>query len=568
MVWRRTSAVLTAGLALAAVLPPGPAAGATGTAAELLKNPGFEGEHSTVASGWRPNSWGSPAPKARFAPETEQAHGGRRAQRFQVEAEPSRVHLVQAHRFTAGRTYRASAWVKAVSPVTVTLQVRSDDFKKDFYQAFAVHTTRVGTQWQRIEAVGTAPHDLSGSFRIFLGGTGTVLVDDASLTEVSAAGSPDLRPASGPVPADYFGMHLLCRGCYGDSWPSVGFGLWRMWDNGVRWRDLEPRRGKWDFKMMDYFVKSATDNRVSVLYTLGMPPSWAASNQKEGAYGPGSAAMPEKIDDWRRYVRTVAERYRGRIQMYEMWNEPDYAKFWNGTPAQLAELTRVAAEEIGRADPAAKIVSPGITTNGLNWLDQYLAAGAGEHLDVVGSHIYFGLRPESVLSRVRNVRGVMKAHGLDKLPLRVTEGAPLGRASSGTAAGAVSRALVLFWAYGVSGFDWYTWDRHGEQVLDLAEADNRTPSAAGRAYARTATWLRGARMTGHTVDGAGTHVVTLTRSGGSAARLVWNERAVTTFKIPADWRVTRWQPLSGGSRTASPTAINVDGRPVLLESAG
>ncbi|MBG0832173.1 carbohydrate binding domain-containing protein [Planomonospora sp. ID67723] len=545
----------------------GPRTGTAQAPAELLKNPGFEGEHTGTAPGWRPNSWGTPAPKARFSPDGEEAHGGQRAQRFQVDAEPGRVHLTQAHRFTGGRTYRASIWVKAVSPVSVTLQMRSDDFKKDFYQAFAVHTTRAGTGWQQIEATGTAPHDMSGSFRIFLGGTGTVLVDDASLTEVSSSGTPDLLPAEGPVPADYFGMHMLCRGCYGNSWPSIGFGLWRMWDNGVRWRDLEPRKGKWNFKMMNYFMKSAADNDVSVLYTLGSPPSWAASNQKAGAYGPGSAAMPKDIEDWRRYVREVATRYKGRIQMYEMWNEPDYAKFWNGTPAQLAELTRVAAEEIGKADPAAKIVSPGITTNGLNWLDAYFAAGAGKHVDVVGSHIYFGLRPEGVLPRIRNVRKIMKAHGLGGLPLRVTEGAPMGRTSvSGPAEGAASRALALFWAYGVSGFDWYTWDRHGDQVLDLAEPDNRTPSRVGRAYARTVGWLRGARMTGHTVDGAGTHVVTLARSGGYTAQMVWNERAVTTFKVPSGWRVERWAPLTGKPRTSSPTVVNVGGKPVFMES--
>ncbi|GGS92510.1 hypothetical protein GCM10010156_58520 [Planobispora rosea] len=544
--------------------PPQRAAQAPG---ELLKNPGFEGDHTGTAPGWRVNAWGTPAPGARLTPEDGQAHGGRRAQRFQVDTAPERVHLTQGHRFTGGRTYRASIWVRAASPVTVTLQVRSDDSAKDFYQAFAVHTTEVGTRWQRIEATGTAPHDMSGSFRVFLGGPGTVTVDDASLTEVSPAGDSGLKPSGGPVPADYFGMHLLCRGCYGDSWPSIGFGLWRMWDNGVRWRDLEPRRGEWNFTMMDYFMKSAADNRVSVLYTLGVPPLWAASNREKGAYGPGSAAMPASLADWRRYVRTVATRYKGRIQLYEMWNEPDYHKFWNGTPAQLAELTRAAAEEIRRADPAAKIVSPGITINGLNWLDRYLAAGAGEHLDVVGAHVYFGLRPESVASRVRNVKGIMKAHGLGNLPLRVTEGAPLGTASTpGPAVGTTSRALALFWAYGASGFDWYTWDRHGDRVIELSGEDRRTPTAAGRAYARTVTWLRGARMTGHTVDGAGTHVITLTRPGGYTARMIWNERGVATVAVPGDWRVDRWSDLTGQPRDASPRKINVDGRPILLES--
>jgi hypothetical protein len=561
-VWRAVI-VMAAALVVPVTAVPAAARGPE----NLLGNPGFEGGHTWVAPGWRAETWGSPAPRRRFAPEDKEVRGGQ-AQLFQVTAHPERVHLVQRQAFRAGRTYRASIWVKAAEPVDVTLQLRSDDYARDFYQAFLVRTVEVGTGWQLIEAVGTAPRDMDGSFRVFLGGPGTVRLDDARLTDVTAGRTVTRLSPRGPIPADYFGMHLNCRGCYGDTWPGIGFGAWRLWDAGVRWRDLEPAKGRWRFAMMDYLVGSAGKHGVSVIYTLGVAPESAVADRRNGTYGAGSASPPRSLDDWRAYVRKVAERYKGRIHAYEVWNEPDYGKFWNGTPARLAELTRVAAEEIRRADPAAKIISPGITVNGLNWLDKYFAAGAGEHIDVVGGHVYFGLRPETVMTRLANLRILADQHGLRGKPLRVTEGAPLGRpADSDEARGAASRALALLWAYGASGFDWYMWDRHGANVIELAKPGNRRPTQVGVAYRETVSWLRGARMTLHTVHDDGTHVIILNRPGGYVAHMVWNDRGTRSFTVPADWRSVRLRDLSGGSAEA-PVRITVGPAPVLLESSG
>ncbi|WP_188187093.1 glycosyl hydrolase [Nonomuraea sp. SYSU D8015] len=546
---------MAAGVAGAVLAPVATVPGAAAAAAKgLLRNPGFEGTHKKVAPGWRVQSWGAPAPKKAFTP-AEKAHGGRLAQRFQVTAHPERVHLVQRLRFAGGRTYRAGIWVRAAAPVDVTLQVRGEQGDS---QTFAVRTVRAGTGWQLIEATGTAPRDLCGSFRVSLGAPGTVWIDDASLTDVTAVRRVTPLSHLGTIPADYFGMHMKCRGCSGDTWPSIGFGAWRMWDNGVRWRDLEPVKGTWSFATMDSFLSSAGKYGVAVIYTLGVPPAWAAAD---------GASPPRNPEDWRAYVRTVATRYKGRIRAYEMWNEPDQRKSWNGTPAQLAELTRIAAEEIRRADPAARIISPGITVNGLSWLDRYFAAGAAKHVDIVGGHVYLGLRPESAMSGVANLRAVADQHGLAGRPLRVTEGAPLGKpADTYQARGVVSRTLALFWASGAAGFDWQGWDRHGADVIDLAKAGDRLPTAVGSAYAATVSWLKGARMTLHTVSEDGTHVITLDRDGGYVAHMVWNERGSVPFRVPVGWRASRMHVLSGGSVKAPP-GIVAGASPVLLESA-
>jgi hypothetical protein len=80
--------------------------------------------------------------------------------------------------------------------------------------------------------------------------------------------------------------------------------------------------------------------------------------------GPGNA--------WGTFARFVAERYRGRIDHWVIWNEPDVwdttspAYTWNGTVEELARLVKVGYLAIKRGNPAAHVALPGLTY----WWDQ------------------------------------------------------------------------------------------------------------------------------------------------------------------------------------------------------
>ncbi|MFH1709337.1 MAG: hypothetical protein ABIF71_15665 [Planctomycetota bacterium] len=52
-----------------------------------------------------------------------------------------------------------------------------------------------------------------------------------------------------------------------------------------------------------------------------------------------------------------------------MWNEPNYATFWKDAREQLFELYKIMTEEVRKVQPAARFVSPGITSAGIpKWL--------------------------------------------------------------------------------------------------------------------------------------------------------------------------------------------------------
>ena len=173
------------------------------------------------------------------------------------------------------------------------------------------------------------------------------------------------------VMPEQFGMHLhgLARG---SSWPSVNFGFIRLWDTGTNWSHIEPYKGQWNFKDLDRYVDTAHEKKVKVLMTLGQTPQWAALNPAaESPYSPGASSPPKDILDWRNYVRTLAERYKGKITHWEVWNEVDVKHFYSGDMKTLVVLERAAAEVLKSVDPANVVLTPSVQSGAFGKLDAF-----------------------------------------------------------------------------------------------------------------------------------------------------------------------------------------------------
>lgn len=383
-----------------------------------------------------------------------------------------------------------------------------------------------------------------------------------------------------PVPREYFGLHMHSADA-GTAWPAVPFGSWRLWDAHVAWKDLEPERGRWDFARLDRYVAMAALTRTELLLPLGLSPRWASSRPAEpSAYGPGHAAEPRDQADWIGYAQTIAERYRGRIAAYEVWNEPNAESFFSGDVATMVRLTCAARDAIRRADPAALLVSPSPThgLGGARWLEQFLAAGGAACIDVVGFHFYTQAHepPEAMVPLVRRVREVMSRHGLAQRPLWNTEaGWYLSNATRpltvrwhaldpSTSVAYVGRALLLGRALGMERFHWYAWD---DGNLGLLELENGRPKAAARAYAAMADWITGAEAPDCSLDEPRLVLCSFEREG-RRWRVLWSRSGEAAFVLPAAWRVVARQELLGPSLpVAAGAPIRIGAVPVRLEEA-
>ncbi len=401
-----------------------------------------------------------------------------------------------------------------------------------------------------------------------------------------AAFGEKLTPPADPVPASLFDLNVINLE-WGASWPSVKFYGWR--DGHSVWVKVEPQKGKWNFTQLDKEVEMAREHGVEMMLVLGTTPTWASARPDEGGCcGPaspkGTKAEAARASDWRDYVTQVARRYRGRVRVYELWNEPDVARFYSGSPEKLAELNQQAYEALKAVDPGITVVSSSMSGSGtaLPFLQRYLAAGGGNSADVIGYHFYVGKRtPEAMLEQIEQVKSALHQAGVNK-PLWNTETGwrfsnddqnkedPaddwLGRFLTAEESSAyVARAYVLSWAAGVQRFYWYAW---GHQTMGLTQYDEKTPKAAAHAYSEIENWLVGARMQACASDSGGTWTCHVTRDGGYSGWIVWNPNQDVNWDLPSAWNARQVRTLSGESKKiANPKQLRITFSPQLFENS-
>ncbi len=147
---------------------------------------------------------------------------------------------------------------------------------------------------------------------------------------------------------------------------DVAAGFHRLWDMKVAWKDVNPSPGVFDWSILDKRINEALTSAGSprVLYVMGLTPQWAAANPGAGdpRWGAGTASPPATISTWTSYVEAVVSRFGGKIDAYEIWNEANLSTFWQGSPQQLADMTKVAYDIIKAGDPSATVLTPSVTT--------------------------------------------------------------------------------------------------------------------------------------------------------------------------------------------------------------
>jgi hypothetical protein len=388
------------------------------------------------------------------------------------------------------------------------------------------------------------------------------------------------RPRTGTPRAigpEFFGMTTLQLLA-----PAVPFGAERLWDTGTTWAKLEPVRGRFEFGTLDRRVAAAQARRSKLLLTIGGTPTWASSRPTEATpYGPGASSPPRNPADFRLFMRTVAARYKGRIEAYEIWNEPDAPIFWHGTPAQLAGLTKIAYQEVKRADPRALVLMAGLNiskpSTTVTQMKGFFVAGGKAWIDAVCVHLYptGGTSVAANAAHLARVRTLLANAKASKLPLWLCE-TGYGRvrqppAVSDLYTGEQAKALVsrsyLEAAYaGLVRQYWYAYDIRSFVGLYLVAQDRRTPTAAATALTQTYRWMVGSRFLGCSVDssrpGSQVWACLLQRRSGNAWA-VWRVGAPASIVPPSG--ITRVVDLTGAStRVQTGRLIPVPQAPTLL----
>jgi len=347
---------------------------------------------------------------------------------------------------------------------------------------------------------------------------------------------------------------------------------------------------------------------VDYLVDLGGTPQWAARDPSSCGGFPQAAictSPPANLDDWIDYVTAVVSRYKGRIQYYELWNEPNTRHFWTGSYADMVELARSAYTIIKTIDPDALVLTPaptgpvhpvrpgsGFIASAPDWMATYLRAGGAEFADIGAWHGYIGrtgttpypmpeqdatpgCAPEdcygSINRKIELMRATFDANGMGSKPMFDTEGGwgVTTNLNPADQPGWLARWYLLqASSYATDNLQrvyWFAWGGPvGGQPWGTLEDSSGAPNAAGIAANQVYDWLVGAAFTqpcAGVADGLWTCGLTL--ANGRQAVVVWSAGGASSYSPSSG--AAQYRDLAGNT-TPVRGPITVGARPVLVES--
>lgn len=157
------------------------------------------------------------------------------------------------------------------------------------------------------------------------------------------------------------------------------------------WSRCEKSPGVYDFAWLDRVVDRFRE--VGIQPWIGL--TFGNRLYSPDAKHPSAVGCPPvcygeaAVAAWRKFVRAVVERYRGKVTHFEIWNEPDNKQFWGpGKPSveEYMELVRVTSGEIRKTNPEAKIIA-GAFSGGTTAVE-CLRRGMGDFCDILSYHSY------------------------------------------------------------------------------------------------------------------------------------------------------------------------------------
>jgi hypothetical protein len=161
------------------------------------------------------------------------------------------------------------------------------------------------------------------------------------------------------------------------------------------WKEVETSPGAYSWGFWDEVIGAFSAGGVKVLLSIPKAPDWARPpDDDKSVEGP-----PQDPVKYAEFVARVADRYRGKAQAIEVWNEQNlyYEAGGQGriNPAAYTELLKLSYTAIKSVNPEMIVVAGALTPTGapppvalddLEYLRQMYANGAKGHFDALGSH--------------------------------------------------------------------------------------------------------------------------------------------------------------------------------------
>ncbi len=235
---------------------------------------------------------------------------------------------------------------------------------------------------------------------------------------------------------------------------QAGLNAGAGWDRfAIYWSDIEQQPDTYVWVLYDEAVRNdVIHNLQTNAILLGVPAIYndgrnVPVNLDQPVFidgtdipGPGKAINPN--NPWADFVYTVVMRYkpggtRARaegwpagqgVRVWEIWNEPDFSMFWNGSVQEYARLLKVAYLAAKQADPQAQVMlgglvlfeKPAFLVDLLNiYKNDPAPVPARYPFDIVALHSYS--HPPYTFYAVQRTENLLAVYGLADLPIWLNE---------------------------------------------------------------------------------------------------------------------------------------------------
>jgi len=195
---------------------------------------------------------------------------------------------------------------------------------------------------------------------------------------ISCSTNPKTSSNKVTIPLDYMG---LVAGISIEEYPLINE-MRPVWLRKVfNWHQIEREKDNFNFAFYDEFVNNAKVNGKKILAGLAYSTPWL-NNGKDMDY-----ISKEDLKYFLNYVEVTVKRYKGKVDAWEIWNEPNWL-FWKGTDKEFFELSKLTAKKIREIDPDAYIVGGSFQRLPYVFITNMKLAGALENLDALSFHPY------------------------------------------------------------------------------------------------------------------------------------------------------------------------------------
>jgi polysaccharide biosynthesis protein PslG len=180
---------------------------------------------------------------------------------------------------------------------------------------------------------------------------------------------------------------------------DAGFHWVRM---DFKWDLTEPERGHYDFSPYERLLKALDASGLRALFILdyGNP-----------LYGEGAPRTEAARQAFARWAVAAARKFTGRGVIWEIYNEPNNAAFWQPTePESYAALADTVAREFRNAAPNDLLIGPAAGEMDFTFLESTFKAGALDSVSAVSVHPYLRTNPEAVASEYARLRSLIQRY--------------------------------------------------------------------------------------------------------------------------------------------------------------